>query len=48
MNGGSVLTTTGLAVQNHTNSTLTMNSGTIKTEADYQAINLYGRLFSSN
>jgi DNA-binding protein H-NS len=42
MNGGSVLTTTGLAVQNHINSTLTMNNGTIKTEADYQAINLYG------
>lgn len=41
INGGTVLATTGLAIQNHTNSTLTINGGTIKTEADYQAINLY-------
>lgn len=42
INDGTVLTTTGLAFQNHTGANLVMNGGTIKTEADYQALNLYG------
>ena len=42
INGGSVLARKNVAVQNKQNSTFEMNGGTIKTEADYQAINFYG------
>ena len=42
MNGGEILATNGLAFQNQTNATFTMNGGTIKTESDDQAVNLYG------
>ena len=42
INGGTILATEGVAFQNHRNTNLIMNGGTIKTEADYQALNLYG------
>ena len=42
INDGLVYASDLLAFQNHINSTLIMNGGTIKTDADYQALNLYG------
>ena len=42
INGGTIYSSDGLAFQNHRNSELIMNGGTIKTDADYQALNLYG------
>ena len=42
INGGLALARKNLTVQNKQNSTFEMNGGTIKTEADYQAINFYG------
>ena len=42
INDGEVLGTNNVAIQNHNNGNLIINGGTIKTEADYQAINMYG------
>lgn len=42
LNNGAVLATSGISFQNYTNANLEMNGGTIKTDADYQALNLYG------
>ena len=42
INGGEIHSKTGVVIQNHLNSTLEMNGGKVITDADYQAINLYG------
>lgn len=41
INDGTLLATTGIVIQNYINGNLIVNGGTIKTEADYQAINMY-------
>ena len=42
LNGGLVHAKNGMVVQNKQNSLFTMNGGVVITDADYQAVNLYG------
>ena len=42
INNGEVHATNDLVIQNHVDAYLEINGGTIQTDADYQAINLYG------